>query len=129
MYIWKCLQKHLIFLCLYALLSCMFCFRVWTHVCCHLMSKVQIVRTFKNKILIQTFEKWYNISYRNVSYVKSETSDIWRTGSIIFKPFGERVEENHIYDLVKPNSTVKTGCNVCYSVFLENGTIAFKSKI
>ena len=107
----------------------MFCFHLWTHVCFHLVSNVQIVRTFKNKILIQTFEKWYNISYRNVSYVKSETSEIWRTGALFLKPFGERVEENHIYDLVKPNSTVQRGCNVCYSVFLENGTIAFKGKI
>ena len=132
MYIWKCtsgLQKHLIFLCLYVLLSCMFCFHVWTHVCFYLMSNVQIVRTFENKIPIQTFEKWHNISYRNVTYVKSEISNIWRTGALFLKPFGERVEENHIYDLVKPNSTVKRGCNVCYWVFLENGTIAFKSKI
>ena len=60
--------------------------------------------------------------------MKSETSDIWTTGAWFLKPFGERVEENHISHLVKPNSTVKTrtvyrGCNVCYQVFLENGKI------
>ena len=62
----------------------------------------------RNRISIQTFEKWHNVSYRHVSYVKSETSDIWRTKVWFLKPFGERVEENHIYDLLKPNSTVKT---------------------
>ena len=80
------------------------------------------------------FEKCHNVSYRYVSYAKSETSDIWRTGTWFLKPFGERVEENHTYDLVKPNSTVKTrtvyrGCNVCYQVLLENRKIDFKSKI
>ena len=64
----------------------------------------------------------------------SETSDMRRTGAPLLKPFEERVEENHIYDLVKPNSTVKTrtvyrGCNVCFKVFLENGEIDFESKI
>ena len=53
---------------------------------------------------------------------------------MFLKPFGERVEENHIYCLVKHNSTVKTrtvyrGCNVSYQVFLENGKIDFKRKI
>ena len=53
---------------------------------------------------------------------------------MVLKPFRESVEENHIYDLVKPNSTVKTrtvyrGCSLCYYVFLENGKIDFKSKI
>ena len=72
------------------------------------------------------------LSYRYVSYVKSEISDIWRTGAWFLKPFGERVGENHIYDLVKPNSTVKTrtlyrGCKVCYQVFLENRKIDFKA--
>ena len=43
---------------------------------------------------------------------------------MVLKPFGERVEKNYIYDLVKRNYTVKTrtvyrGCNVCYQVFLE----------
>ena len=38
------------------------------------------VRTFENKIPVQTFEKPHNVSYRYVSYVKPETSDIWRTG-------------------------------------------------
>ena len=76
----------------------------------------------KNWIRIQTFEKWHNVSYCYVSYVKSEASDIWRTGAWFLKPFGEKVKENHIYDLVKRNSTVKTRtvyreCNVCYQVF------------
>ena len=89
----------------------------------HLISNMQIVRTFKNRIPIQTFQKWNNISYRYVSCVKSETSDIWRTAAWFLKPFGERVEKNHIYNLVKPNSTIKArrayrGCNVCYQVFL-----------
>ena len=112
----------------------MLCLHVCTHVCFHLISNVQIVRTFKNRIPFQTFDKWHNVSYHYVSYAKSETSDIWRIGSWFLKPFGERVEENHIYDLVKPNSTVKTRtvyreCNVCYRVLLENGKIDFKSKI
>ena len=80
------------------------------------------------------FEKWHNVNYRYVSYIKSETSDIWRTDAWFLKPFGEWVEENHIYDLVKPNSTVKTKTvyrerNVCYQVFLENGKIDFRGKI
>ena len=41
-------------------------------------------------------------------YAKSETFNLWRTGAWILKTLGERVEENHIYDLVKKNSTVKT---------------------
>ena len=54
---------------------------------------------------------------------------------MVFKTFWrERVEENHIYFLVKLNSAIKTRtiyseCNVCYQVFLENGKIGFKSKI
>ena len=136
------LEKHMIFVCLYALFSCMLCYHVCTHVCFHLISNVHIVRSFENRISFRTFEIWHNlaydikygISYRYVSYVKSETSDIWRTGTWFLKPFGERVEENHIYHLVKPNYTVKTrtvhrGCNVWYQVFLENVKIDFKSKI
>ena len=71
------------------------------------------------------FEKCYNVSYLYVSYVKSEISDIWRTGAWFLKSFGERVQEHHIYYLVKPNySTLKTrtvyrGCNVCSQVFLK----------
>ena len=118
---WKCtsgLQKHMIFVCLHALLSCMPWIHVCTHVCFHLISSVHIVRTFENRIPSQTFEKWHNVGYRYVSYIKSETSDIWRAGAWFLKPFGERVEESYIYHLVKPNSTVKTrtayrGCNVC----------------
>ena len=71
------------------------------------------------------FEKCYNVSYLYVSYVKSEISDRWRTGAWFLKSFGERVQEHHIYYLVKPNySTLKTrtvyrGCNVCSQVFLK----------
>ena len=115
-------------------MSYMLCFHVYTHVCFHLISKVHIVKTFKNRIPFQTFEKWHKVSYHHVSYIKSETSFIWRTGAWFLKPFEQRVEENHIYHIVKPNSTVKTGtiysgCNVCYQVFLENGKIHFNSKI
>ena len=96
--------------------------------------KCNIVRTFENRIPFQTFEKWHNVSYRYVSHKKSEKSDIWRRGAWFLKPFGERVEENHIYPLVKPNSAVKTRTvyrryDVCYQVFLENGRFDFKSKI
>ena len=134
---WKCtsgLQKHIIFISLHALLSCIFCCHIGKHVCFHLISNVHIARPFENRISFQTFKKWHNVSYRYVSYVKSETFDIWRAGAWFLKPFGERVKENHIYHLVKLNSTDKTrtvyrGCNVCYQVFLENGKIDFKSKI
>ena len=68
--------KRMIFVCLYALLSCMLCFNFCIHVCFHLISNVQILKIFENIIPIQTFEKWLNVSYRYVSYVKSETSDI-----------------------------------------------------
>ena len=98
------------------------------------MRNVQTARTFENRIPIGTFEKWDNVSYRYVSHVKSETSNSWRTGAWFLKPFQERVAENHIYNLVKPKSKVKTrtvyrGCNVCYQAFLENGKISFRSKI
>ena len=100
----------------------------------HLISNVKIFRTFENRVPIQTFEEWHSVNYCYVSYEKSETSDIWRTGAWFLKPFREKVDENYIYDLIKPNSTVKTrivyrGCNVCYQDFLENGKIEFKSKI
>ena len=116
----------MIFVCLYALFSCMLCFHVCTHVLFHLISNAHIVRRFENRIPFQTFKKWHNVRYRYVNYIKSETSDIWRTGAWLLKPFGERVGENIIYHLVKPNSTVKTrtvyrGCNVCYQVFFKNG--------
>ena len=57
-------------------------------------------------------------SYRYASYIKSNASDIWKTGAWFLKAFGKRIEENHIDELVIPNSTVKTrtvcrGCNVC----------------
>ena len=89
----------------------------------------QMCKSSENRIPIQTFEKWHDSSY-----VNSETSNTWRTSPWFLKPFGERVEENHIYDLVKSNSSVKTravyrGSNVCYQGFLENGKIDFKSKV
>ena len=69
---------------------------------------MQILKTLENRIPIQTFQNWHNVSYHYISYIKSETSDIWRTGAWFPKPFGQTVKENHIYDLVKPNSIVKT---------------------
>ena len=74
------------------------CLHFCAYVCFHLISNVHIVRTFENTIPFQTLEKWHNVSYR---YVKSETSNICRTGAWLLKPFGERVEENDIYYLVK----------------------------
>ena len=134
---WKCtsgMQKHLIFVCLYTFRSCMLCFLICTHICFHLILNVKILRTLENRIPLQLFEKWHNLSYCYVSYAKLETSDISRTGALFLKSFLERVEENHIYDQVKPNSAVKTrtvyrGCDVCYQVFWENGKIDFISKI
>ena len=116
------------FVFMYALLSCLPTCMVSPDMKCN------IVRTFENRIPFQTFEKWHNVSYRYVSYKKSEKSDIWRRGAWFLKPFGERVEENHIYPLVKPNFAVKTRTvyrryDVCYQVFLENGRFDFKSKI
>ena len=101
------------------------CLHFRAYVCFHVISEVHIVRTFENTIPFQTLEKWYN-----VSYVKSEASDICRTGAWLLKPFGERVEENDIYYLVKPDSTEKIrtvhrGCNV--TKFFRK--IDFKSKI
>ena len=115
------------------LYACMLCFHVCTHVCFHLLSNVQIARTLENRTPIQTFEKWYNVSYHYITYIKSE-KNIWRTGAWFLQPFGVRVEENYIYHLVKSNSTVKTrtvyrGCNVSYQAYLENGKVDFNSKI
>ena len=50
---------------------------------------------------------------------------------MFLKPFEERVEENQISHIVKPNSTLKTGtvyraCDVCYQVFLEKFTLIAK---
>ena len=86
---------------MYALFSCL--------PTCMLSSDIkrEIVRTFENRNHIQMFEELHNGTYCSVSYVKSEKSDIWRTGASFQKPFGETVEEKHIYDLVKPNSIVK----------------------
>ena len=133
---WAVLTENVHEVCkkIWFLYVCMLCFHVRTHVYFRLTSNVRIIRTFENRIPFQTFEKWHNVSYRYVSYIKSETSNVWRTGVWFLKLCRERVEENHIYHLVKPNSTVKTrtvyrGCNVRYQVFLENGKIEFKSKI
>ena len=73
-----------------------------------------IVRTFENIIPFQTFEKWYNLSYRYVSKVKSEASDIWKTVVWLLKPFSWRVDKNPIYHQAKPNSTLKTREGVIY---------------
>lgn len=48
------LQKHMISVRLYALLLSILYFHVCIHLCCHLISKVQIVRTFENTNPIQT---------------------------------------------------------------------------
>ena len=77
---------------MYALISCLYA------------SKRANYQNIQKRIPIQTCEKWHNVSYPYVSYVRSETSDIWRISPLFLKPFRERVEENHIYDLVKPNS-------------------------
>lgn len=66
--------------------------------------------------------------------VKSETSNISRTGAWFLTPFGERVQENYIYHLVKPNLTVKTGAvyrGVTYvtNFFWKMEKLTFKSKI
>ena len=100
-----------------------------TSVCFHQLSNVRIVRTFKKRITIQLFEKWHNISYCYISYIKSEASDICRTGVWFLKPFKGRIEKKHIYDLVKPNSTKKEGVTYITKLFLENGKIDFKNKI
>ena len=126
--------KNMNFVCLYALFSFMLCFHVCTHICFNLTSSVHIIRTFQNRIPFQTVEKRHNVSYHYVSYIKSETSNIWRTGAWFWKWFRERVKENHIYHLVKLNSTVRTrtvyrGCNVCYQVFLKNGKNEYRRKI
>ena len=94
------------FVCLYAVLSCL-------HTCM-LSSDIKRInrRIFEIRSPIQTFEKRHNVSCRYLSYVKSETSDIWRTDTWFLKPFEESVEENHKYGLVKPNATVKTS-TVC----------------
>ena len=65
--------------------------------------------------------KWHNVSYRYVSYVQSKTTDIWGTGAWFLKSSGEWVEENHIYDLAKPNSTVKSR-----TVYIEGVTYVTK---
>ena len=61
-------------------------FHVCTQVCFHLISSVQI-RTFENRIPNQTFEKWHNVIYRYVSYVKSETSWYLENRCKVFKTF------------------------------------------
>ena len=104
-----------IFVCfafMYALLAHMYDF-IWYQTC---------TSPEHSKAEFLTFEKWHSVSYRYVSYLKSEISFIWRTGSWFLKPFEERVEENNIYHIVKPNSIVKTWtvyreCNACYQFF------------
>ena len=87
---WKCtsgLQKHIIFISLHPLLSCIFCCHIGTHICFPLISNVHIARPFKNRISFQTFEKWHNVSYRYVSYVKSETFWYLENRCKVFKTF------------------------------------------
>ena len=53
---------------------------------------------------------------------------------MVFNTFGERVQENYIYHLVKPNLTVKTGAvyrGVTYvtNFFWKMEKLTFKSKI
>ena len=129
----------MIFICLYTLVSCMLCFHVWTHVWFHLILNLHMVRTFGNRIPFQMFEKWHNVSYRYVSYVKPETFNIWRTGAWILMPFWEQVEENHIFNLIKPNYTETNYTEttsiqrLCVTLFFSffffwNGNIEFRSK-
>ena len=71
-------------------------------------------------------------SYHYVSHVKSETSDIWRTGTWFLKSSEETVEGDHIYHLIKPNFTVKTrtgyrGCNVCSKFFRKLEKLTLKA--
>ena len=98
-------KTYMIFVCLYALLSCLH-----TSMLSCVINHVQIVRTFKNRILIQLFKKWHNTSYHCITYIKSDT--ISRTSAWFLKRFKERFKENHIYDLVKQNSMV-----ICHQVF------------
>ena len=76
---------------MYALISCL-------HTC---MLSSDIKRAHRQNIRkwhsISNVRKWHNVSYRYVSYIKSETSDIWRKGAWFLKAFVESVEENHIY--------------------------------
>ena len=67
----------------------MLCFHICTNVYLYLISNMKVVRTFENKIPIQMFKKWYNVSCRYVSYIKSEASNVWRTGVWFLKPVGE----------------------------------------
>ena len=102
------------FVFMYALVSCL-------HTCMVLSDIKRANCQYKNTIPIQTFKKWHNVCYCYVSYVKSETSNIWRARAWFLNPFGERIEGNHTYDLERPNSTVKArtvyrGCHVCYQI-------------
>ena len=42
------------------------------------------------------FKKWYNVSCRYISYIKSEASNIWRTGVWFLKPFGEVMRKSYL---------------------------------
>ena len=125
---WKCtsgLQNHIIFICLYALLPYM----LSSDNKCTNHQKIWKNNSNSN------IKKWHKTSICYVSHVKSETSNILRTSAWFLKPFGERLEENLIYGLVKANSTVKartiySGHNIWYQFFfLENGKMDFKGKI
>ena len=97
------------------------------------MSNLQIVRTCENRIPIQTFQKWHNVSYRYVSYVKVRNNRYLENRCMVFRTFWE---EGWRKPYVRPSKTdtvkartVYRGCNVCYQIFLKNGKIDFKSKI
>ena len=80
MYIWSAKTYDFCMFAYFAFMYALF-FMFATHVSFHLIPNVQIVRTFQNRIPIQTFEKWHNVSYRYVSWfmVKPHMNDIWMT--------------------------------------------------
>ena len=80
MYIWSAKTYDFCMFAYFAFMYALF-FMFATNVSFHLIPNVQIVRTFENRIPIQTFEKWHNVSYRYVSWfmVKPHMNDIWMT--------------------------------------------------
>ena len=99
----------MIFVCLHALLSCMLCFHVSTHVCFHLISNEHIVRTFENRIPFQTFEKWHNVSYCYVSYIKSREGEREGSGKPYIPPSKTEFysKTRTLYYMEKLNLTAK----------------------
>ena len=76
MYIWSAKTYDFCMFAYFAFMYALF-FMFATHVSFHLIPNVQIVRTFQNRIPIQTFEKWHNVSYRYVSWFM--VKPIWMT--------------------------------------------------